>query len=144
MGPAHVEMKVTHRGPVMIELGARMGGDNITTHLVPLSTGIDMVKATIDVALGRDPDITSTLHCGAAIRYLEAPFGPIRSIEGVDTAGGIHGVKQITFMKKVGEESVPVECSNDRIGFVIAQGEDAGDAAQTCEQAIRMIRITIG
>ncbi len=35
-GPAHVEMKVTNRGPVMIELGARMGGGQY--HHPPCST----------------------------------------------------------------------------------------------------------
>lgn len=143
-GPAHVEMKVTGRGPVMIELGARMGGDNITTHLVPLSTGIDMVKATINVALGEEPDITPTLHCGSAIRYFEVPFGTIKSIEGIEEAEKIPGVKQITFTKAVGEESTPIECSNDRIGFVIAQGATADEAAKNCEKALSRITISIG
>ena len=142
-GPAHVEMKVTGRGPVMIELGARMGGDNITTHLVPLSTGIDMVKATINVALGEEPDIMPTLHCGSAIRYFEVPFGTIRSIEGVEDAKQMPGIKQITFTKEVGEESTPIQCSNDRIGFVIAQGATADEAAKRCEEAMKRIKITI-
>lgn len=142
-GPAHVEMKVTSRGPVMIELGARMGGDNITTHLVPLSTGIDMVGSTIRVALGEAPDITPTLHCGSAIRYFEVSFGTIRAIKGVEEAKKIPGVKQITFTKEVGEESTPIQCSNDRIGFVIAQGETAEDAIAACEKALEHIRIEI-
>lgn len=142
-GPAHVEMKVTKRGPIMIELGARMGGDNITTHLVPLSTGIDMVGGTIKVALGEEPDITSTLHCGAAIRYFDAPIGTIKSIEGVEKAKMMQGVKQITFTKTVGEESTPIECSNDRIGFIVAQGINADNAAEICEKALKMIAINI-
>lgn len=142
-GPAHVEMKVTSRGPVMIELGARMGGDNITTHLVPLSTGIDMVKATINVALGEEPDIAASLHCGSAIRYFEVPFGTIQSIEGVEAAKAMPGVKQITFTKEIGEESTPIECSNDRIGFVIAQGATADEAARNCEEAMKQIKVTI-
>ena len=142
-GPAHVEMKVTSRGPVMIELGARMGGDNITTHLVPLSTGIDMVGATIKVALGEEPDIQPTLHCGSAIRYFDVPFGTIKSIGGVEEAEKIPGVKQITFTKGVGEESTPIECSNDRIGFVIAQGGTAEEAALACEEAMKRIIIII-
>lgn len=142
-GPAHVEMKVTKRGPVMIELGARMGGDNITTHLVPLSTGIDMVGSTIKVALGEEPDITPTLHCGSAIRYFEVPFGTIKAIENVEEAKKIPGVKQITFTKEVGEEATPIQCSNDRIGFVIAQGTTADDAVAACEKAMKMIKITI-
>lgn len=142
-GPAHVEMKVTDRGPVMIELGARMGGDNITTHLVPLSTGIDMVGATIKVALGEDPDIRPTLHCGSAIRYFDVPFGTIKSIEGVEEAERIPGVKQVTFTKGVGEESTPIQCSNDRIGFVIAQGETAEQAEDACNKAMTAIKIVI-
>lgn len=142
-GPAHVEMKVTNRGPVMIELGARMGGDNITTHLVPLSTGIDMVGSTIKVALGEEPDIVPSLHCGSAIRYFEVPFGTIKAIEKVEEATNVPGVKQITFTKEVGDESTPIHCSNDRIGFVIAQGATAEEAVKACEEAMKVIKVNI-
>lgn len=142
-GPAHVEMKVTKRGPVMIELGARMGGDNITTHLVPLSTGVNMVESTVKVALGEEPDITPTLHCGSAIRYFEVPFGTIKAIQNVEEAKAVPGVKQITFTKEVGDESTPIHCSNDRIGFVIAQGATAEDAVKACEEAMSIIKIEI-
>ena len=142
-GPAHVEMKVTKRGPVMIELGARMGGDNITTHLVPLSTGIDMVGSTIKVALGEAPDIKPTLHCGSAIRYFEVPFGTIKAIENVEEAQQVPGVKQITFTKNVGEESTPIHCSNDRIGFVIAQGATSEEAVSVCEKVFGIINIVV-
>lgn len=142
-GPAHVEMKVTPHGPVMIELGARMGGDNITTHLVPLSTGIDMVGATIKVALGEDPDVTPVLDRGSAIRYFEAAYGTITAIENVDEAERIPGVRQITFTKGIGEASTPVRSSNDRLGFVIAQGATAEDAVQACEAVLRAVKISI-
>ena len=142
-GPAHVEMKVTARGPVMIELGARMGGDNITTHLVPLSTGIDMVRSTIKVALGEEPDIKPTLQYGSAIRYFDVSCGIIKAIEGREDAEKIPGVRQITFTKGVGEESTPIECSNDRIGFVIAQAATAKEAADVCDRAMATIRIEI-
>ena len=142
-GPAHVEMKVPARGPQMIELGARMGGDNITTHLVPLSTGIDMVKATIDVALGNKPDITPTLECGSAIRYFIAPYGTIKSISGVEKARAIPGVKQITFTKTVGDSSTPIQSSNDRIGFVISQAATAAEAVKICKKAIAAVKIEV-
>ena len=143
-GPAHVEMKVTsQRQAKMIELGARMGGDNITTHLVPLSTGIDMVECTIKTALGETVDVTPTLNCGSAIRYFEAPFGEIKSIEGVEEALKIEGVKQISFTKNVGDESTPIHCSNDRIGFVIAQAETVEEAINICEKVKEIIKIEI-
>ena len=142
-GPAHVEMMVTKHGPVMIELGARMGGDNITTSLVPLSTGIDMVKATIDVALGNQPDIQPKWYLGAAIRYMDAPEGIIRSISGVEEAKQVEGVRQIIMTKAVGDLSTPIHCSNDRIGSVIAQSATAEEAVKTCEKALSTLRITI-
>ena len=143
-GPAHVEMKITSKnGPKMIELGARMGGDNITTHLVPLSTGIDMVASTIQIALGEQADVTPSLNCGSAIRYFEAPFGKIKSIEGVEEAMKIEGVRQISFTKEIGEESTPIHCSNDRVGFVIAQAVNAEEAIKTCEKVKEIIKIEI-
>lgn len=142
-GPAHVEMMVTERGPVMIELGARMGGDNITTALVPLSTGIDMVKATIDVALGNQPDIEPKFHLGSAIRYIDAPEGVIAGIDGVDAAKQMSGVKDVIMTKTVGDPSTPIHCSNDRIGSVIAQAATADEAVRICGEAMKTIRIKI-
>lgn len=143
-GPAHVEMKITTKGgPRMVELGARMGGDNITTSLVPLSTGIDMVKATILVALGEEPDIEPKLHCGSAIRYLQPAFGRIKSITGVEEARALKSVRAITFTKEVGEESTPIHCSNDRVGSVIVQATSAEEAVKVCEEAIRLIKIEV-
>ena len=142
-GPAHVEMMVTKRGPVMIELGARMGGDNITTSLVPLSTGVDMVKATIDVAMGNQPDIEPCLHCGSAIRYIAAPEGIIKSIAGIDEAKMLQGVRDVIMTKVVGEPSTAIQCSNDRIGSVITQAETAEKAVRVCEEALAKIKILV-
>ena len=56
----------------MIELGARLGGDCITTHLTPLSTGVDMVRAIIDIACGVTPDIKPKLSLASAINFISA------------------------------------------------------------------------
>ena len=71
-GASHSELKVSPDGAVrLIEIGARMGGDCIGSHLVPLSTGIDYVGAVIDTALGREPDLTPvSTPVAAAVRFL--------------------------------------------------------------------------
>lgn len=52
--PSHTEIKLNSRGELyIIEIGARMGGDFITSDLVRLSTGYDMVKGSINLAVGR-------------------------------------------------------------------------------------------
>lgn len=142
-GPAHVEIMLTSKGPRMIELGARMGGDCITTHLVPLSTGIDMVKATIQIALGEKPNIVPEFEKGAAIRYLKEKYGIIKGISGIDIAEKIDGVKQITLVKTLGDKVGEIGSSIDRMGYVITQASTVDDAVICCENAIKQIVITI-
>lgn len=142
-GPAHVEIMVTPEGPKMIELGARMGGDNITTHLVPLSTGIDMVKATIQVALGETPDLTPKFNKGSAIRYLKVEPGILKEISGIGEAKKLPGVKEIILTKNVGDNVTPVRSSTDRTGYVIAQGDNAENAINICKEAIDQLDIKV-
>lgn len=50
---SHTEFKIDKNGDIkIIEIGARMGGDCIGSHLVKISTGYDFVKMVLDVALG--------------------------------------------------------------------------------------------
>ncbi len=141
-GPAHVEIIVTETGPKMVELGARMGGDCITTHLVPLSSGIDMVEATIDLALGYTPDIATKFTGGAAIRFMDAPVGMITEIAGVEKAKEIPGVIEVSFTKGIGAYHKGVSGgSGERIGFVIAQAADATKAIEIAEKALATIKI---
>jgi len=142
-GPAHVEIIVTKDGPKMVELGARMGGDCITTHLVPLSTGIDMIKCTIDTALGNEPDVTEKFHKGSAIRYFHVPVGRIAAIRGVEDAAKLVGVKEIAFVKNVGDAVGEVGSSGDRVGFVIAQAETPEAAVAICEKALSIVKIEV-
>lgn len=142
-GPAHVEMIVTENGPKMVELGARMGGDCITTHLVPLSTGIDMIKATIDIACGNKPDIVPRFNKGSAIRYFDVPCGTIKSIEGIEEAKKIDGVQQISLTKTVGDTVGEIGSSVDRVGFVIGQKNNTREAIVLCEKAISGILIKL-
>ena len=134
-GPAHVEIILTKDGPKMVEMGARMGGGCITTHLVPLSTGIDMIKATIDICMGQTPDIAQKLQKGSAIRFFNPSQGEITAIEGVEEAQKIPGVREITFTKNVGDQIVELNSGADRAGYVIAQSADPALAVNICLQA---------
>lgn len=142
-GPAHVEIIYTATGPRMVELGARMGGDCITTHLVPLATGIDMIKASIETALGKEPDVSPKFARGSAIRYFNVPSGILSSVSGVGEASAVPGVEQIRINLKMGEQAGAVENSIDRIGYVIARGEDSTHAVRTCLRAMEMIKIDV-
>lgn len=69
---SHSEIKINDRGEIkIIEIGGRMGGDFIGSSLVEISTGIDFVRAIIQVALGEEPDLRpDTVTNAAGIRFI--------------------------------------------------------------------------
>lgn len=71
-GASHSEFKITEDGKVrIIEIGSRMGGDCIGSHLVELSTGYDFVKMVIETALGEEPSVkTEQKKRYAGIRFI--------------------------------------------------------------------------
>ena len=142
-GPSHTEIMVTADGPKIVELGARLGGDCITTHLVPLSTGVDMVECCIRIALGETPKLEPTIQKGSAIRYFSQTSGEVKAIAGLETAEKLPGIKQISIVHGVGQKVEQIRSSSHRLGFVIAQGQNAGDAVAACQRAMEQIHITI-
>ena len=143
-GPSHTEIKVTKEGPKVVELGARLGGDCITTHLVPLSTGVDMVECSIKISLGETPNLEPKWEQGSAIRYLRTGYGIIKSISGIEEAKKLPGVVQVSIVHKVGEMSKPIQSSVDRVGFVIAQAENAKKAIAIAEDSLERIKVEVG
>ncbi len=142
-GPSHTEIKVTKDGPKIVELGARLGGDCITTHLVPLSTGVDMVECCIRIALGEKPDICPKQTFGAAIRYFNQRAGLVKKVVGLEEAAHLTGVRQISIVHRPGETITDIMDSGSRMGFVIAQDNNAEKAIQDCAEAIERIEIEI-
>ena len=142
-GPSHTEIIVTSEGPKIVELGARLGGDNITTHLVPLSTGVNMVECCINIALGIKPNLEPKWEKGSAIRYFEQHEGIIKKITGIDEAKQMTGIKQISIVHGIGEKITEVMSSGERMGFVIATGNTAVNAIDNCNKALKRMEIEI-
>ena len=143
-GPSHTEVKITSNGPKIVELGARLGGDFITTNLVPLSTGVDMVECCIKIALGEEPDVEIKFNKGAAIRYMKTEIGTIQEIKGIDEAYRVPGISWIGVIHGVGEQAVEIRNSVERVGFVIAQRDTPQEAILSCEKALSLINVIVG
>lgn len=139
---AHAEVKLSADGPYLMEIGARLGGDFITTELVPRSTGIDMVAAAIRVALGEEPDLTPRHPLGgAAIRYLRPTPGVVVGIFGLDGARRLPGVVISDVYVHAGDTVPELVSSLSRVGHVIAEGKNAAEAIAHAETACAAIRI---
>ncbi|MFI9449949.1 acetyl-CoA carboxylase biotin carboxylase subunit family protein [Amycolatopsis sp. NPDC052450] len=67
-GITHSEVRLTDRGPLIIEINGRLGGDLIP-FLGRTATGLDPGEILFAVATGRRPVIAPTRHAVAGIRF---------------------------------------------------------------------------
>jgi biotin carboxylase len=79
-GVSHVEIRRTSTGPCVVEVNPRLAGDLIP-RLVALSTGVDLVGAAAELALGRMPDLTPSRAAVAGVRFLyPSTAGRVKSL----------------------------------------------------------------
>ncbi|MBZ8177035.1 ATP-grasp domain-containing protein [Corynebacterium poyangense] len=132
-GPAHVEIIVDREEtPRIVEVGARLGGDFITSHLVPLSTGVDLLAATINHACGKRADFRRTKQQGTAIRYILPYFNSDRFAKCGNHV--VKGVVHAHLPETISALSEGKLDSASRIGEVICTGKDVNEARQRCLQ----------
>jgi biotin carboxylase len=139
---AHCELKVQNGEAYLMEIGARMGGDFISTELTHLSSGIDMVAATIDVVLGVEPNLNPVedKH-GVCIRYFTPKPGKLVAIENEEALNDAH-VYDAEIYHKVGDVIPEVKSSLDRSGHVIVTAPTVFEAIKNAERIINEVKFT--
>ena len=138
---AHCELKVQNGEAYLMEIGARMGGDFISTELTHLSSGIDMVAATINVVLGIEPNLTPTeAKHGVCIRYFTPPPGRLVKIDGDEVLRNSY-VYDAEIYHKVGDMIPDVKSSLDRSGHVIVTADTVKDAISLAERMIGEVKM---
>lgn len=140
-GPSHTEIKVTEEGPKIVELAARLGGDFITSKLVPLSTGVDMVGASVLLATGEKVDLAHKWQKGSAIHFIRGKEGVIQRIEIDEALSHMPGVEEVVLYKKAGDAVSGTRSSNDRLGHIITVGETAEEAMEIGRKGLERIHV---
>lgn len=132
----HAEVKVQDGEAYIMEIGARLGGDFISTELTHLSTGIDMVAAAIDCALGIEPCLEpkEEKH-GVCIRYFCPKPGKLVSISNTDVLNNPH-VYDAEIYHQPGDVIPEVTSSLCRSGHVIVTEETPFKAIKLADKLI--------
>ena len=137
----HAEAKLMDGKAYLMEIGARLGGDFISTELTHLSTGIDMVAAAIDVALGLEPDLSVKEEPkGACIRYFCPKPGKLVSITNTEALNDPR-VHEWEIYLQVGDEIPEVTSSLCRSGHVIVTEETPQKAIALAEKLITDVKM---
>lgn len=136
----HAEAKLMNGKAYLMEVGARLGGDFISTELTHLSTGIDMVAAAIDVALGVEPDLSAKEEpkC-VCIRYFCPKPGKLVSISNTEVLNNPH-VYLWEIYPKEGDVIPAVTSSLCRSGHVIVTEKTPQKAIELAERLIESVK----
>lgn len=144
LGAAKADTMWTARGPVVLEMTARLSGGFHAQYTSPLAYGTNDIKACLDLALGRslDPlDVTPRWSRHAICRALFPEPGLISAIDGVDEALALDGVEHVIFRMDVGEEIRPYRNCADRAGFVITCADTRAAALAAADAAQQAIQV---
>jgi biotin carboxylase len=142
----HAEIKVSPKGAQLIEIGARLGGDRISTHLTPLSTGVNLVRVAILLALGERPQCPRIWERAACVRYFDVQrAGTLTAVQGLRGIYEIPGVELVypaserDGMLREGFAVGEIRSSLDRYGHVLYSAATRHGAIARCELAASMV-----
>lgn len=136
----HAEAKLMDGKAYLMEIGARLGGDFISTELTHLSTGIDMVAAAINVALGIEPNLNPQEEPkGVCIRYFCPKPGKLISIGNTEILKDPR-VYLWEIYHKVGDVIPEVTSSLCRSGHVIVTENSPQKAIALADRMINEVK----
>lgn len=116
----HPELKFTNAGWKIIEMGPRLGGDYITSHLVPLSTGVNIEELMINISLGNEVYYTVE-NKSARIEFFSLKGGEVLEKYPHQIESPSSDIVKSCFDLKIGDTIPFISNSLDRYGFLIHQ-----------------------
>jgi biotin carboxylase len=138
---SHAEVILTSDGPRIIEIGARLGGDFISSYLTKASTGISMDKAAVQIALGIEPDLQKKQDRYAYIKYVELAVGEkVNRVENISDLYVLPGLVLAQIFVKPGDVIKPITHSAFRPACVIVSGESRREVYGLADKYENIIR----
>jgi hypothetical protein len=131
----HTEVKLTARGPVIIEVNARLGGDLIP-YLGLLATGIDPGRVAAEVAAGLEPSLAPSRTGCVGIRFLYPPADcRVRGVTLPDVRRVAEVVEAKAMVPPGATLHLPPRAHIDRYAYVICRADDPVRCAAALDEA---------
>lgn len=131
--PSHTELKINERGIFVIETSPRLGGDYITSTLVPLSTGINIEDQLLHIALGECVDTrTGRMEKASGVCFFCLPEGVVKKIDPqINDVASWPGVYSFELKLKDGDTVHQITSSLNRYGEFIIAGKSSDEIDTT-------------
>ena len=137
------DMVLGPEGAKIIEIAGRVSGGKFASMIVPEATGVRLLHAALQVAVGLEFDPVSlrpNRDKGVAVRYMFPPAGRLVALEGVEAARRIPGVVELVTCYAKGDVIGPMHSHASRGGWVVCVARDRATAVSTAQRAIAAVR----
>lgn len=128
LGVFHAEARITKRGPILIEIAARLGGDRIY-RLVELTSGLSLPKTMIrsHCAMPEPAFIDPLYQCRnvAGVRFLSCNGnGRFGGASGLDQVRAMDGYEEADLYCQAGDDIPELTDFRGRIGHILFCADD--------------------
>lgn len=142
-GVTHAEVRLTTRGPRLIELNARLGGDLIP-FISAFATGIDLVAAAAELSFGRLPDLAPTRGATAEVRFVYADSDGFARPLDLTAAAAVPGIAHTAVLAEPGDQLLlPPRQAIPRLAALVAVGPDESACRRALDRAEAAVDRTV-
>lgn len=119
-GSVNMDLLISDDNKVhIVDIGARMGGNLIGSHIVPLGTGVDYIGNMIKTAVGDETDFKANSKSHVATSLLALDPGRVKALPDFEKIEKEFGVMTEHHLK-IGDVINPYRTNLDGCGYVIS------------------------
>jgi biotin carboxylase len=139
-GAAKGDIKLTPSGPAVGEIAARLSGGYMSGWTFPLSCGVEVTEAALNIAVGLPPgDLSPRFAAVSAERAFISIPGRIRALEGLAEVRQVDGLEELFLRVRVGDRvRLPVN-NLEKCGNVITRAGTRARAVGAADQARQQV-----
>lgn len=143
-GSVNMDLLIGEKGDVhIIDIGARMGGNLIGSHIIPIGTGVDYMGNMIRAAVGDETSWETVAEPKpVATKLLALQPGIVKALPDFSKMKKEYDVR-IEHHLHIGDTITPYRTNLDGCGYVVAMGENVKDAISKAAQVRDVIDKTI-
>lgn len=135
-GSVNMDLLITRDGSIhIVDIGARMGGNLIGSHIIPSGTGIDYMKAMLQSAVGDSIDLTSHGRQAVVTKLLALSPGIVGKLPNISRLENRFHVVVEHHMNE-GMSIHEYHTNLDGCGYIVAVGERLDELIGRAEQAL--------
>lgn len=147
LGAAKGDIKITKKGAMIGEIAARLSGGFMSAYTYPLSSGVNLIKGAIKIALGEFPKLSELKPKFKKVAVEKAIIpqpGAIINVKGETQSRKIPGIEEIFLGVKPGDIFKSPTSNVEKAGNIIGVGKNRKEALSIVDKALKTIKIEIG